>query len=94
MAKNKTQKITKAEAETDSKYLLKIVLFILLGMIWLRVTTPFSILGVSISAFPIGLIVAFILIRHDAFAIDRKIEYPLVIIATIISFFLTAGIVI
>lgn len=92
MTKTKVQK--QLQAETDSKYLLKIVLYILLGMVWLRLSIPFSVLGIPIAALPIGLLIGLLLIRHDKFAIDRKIEYPLIIMATIISYFFVAGIVI
>lgn len=87
MPKNK-QKI-----ETDSTYFLKIVVYILLGMFWLRFATPFSFAGITITAFPLGLFVALLFVRHDHFAIDRKIEYPIVLMAAIVSLFFDAGIV-
>lgn len=92
MSKKKQTKTSYIEAE--STYVLKIVIYLLLGMLWLRLASPVEIGALSISAFPIGLIIALLFIRNDHFAIDRKIEYPLVIIATIISFFFDAGIVI
>jgi hypothetical protein len=81
------------KSETDSAYFLKIVLYIMLGMFWLRFETPLHIGTTVLVAFPVGLIVALLFIRHDHFAIDRKIEYPIVIIATIVSFFVGSGII-
>ena len=87
MPKNKQKK------ETDSTYFLKIVVYILLGMFWLRFASPLSFAGVTLTAFPLGLFIALLFVRHDHFAIDRKIEYPIVLGATIVSFFFDAGIV-
>jgi len=84
----------KQEVETDSTYFLKIVVYILLGMFWLRFGSPLELAGFTFTAFPIGLLVALLFIRHDHFAIDRKIEYPIVIVTAIISFFFNAGIVV
>jgi hypothetical protein len=88
MAKQKKEKI-----ETDSAYFLKIVLYILLGMLWLRFAEPVHIAGLTFSALPIGLVIALLFIRHEHFQIDRKIEYPIVIIVAIISSFTSVGIV-
>lgn len=84
----------KQKPELDSTYFLKIVIYILLGMLWLRFSTPIEIAGLTFTALPLGLVLALLFIRHDHFAIDRKIEYPVMIIAAILSFFVDAGIVI
>ncbi len=91
---NKKKQTKTLDNEADSTYLLKIVIYILLGMLWIRFSEPFHIGLFTFSAFPIGLIIALLFIRNDHFAIDRKIEYPLVIVATIVSFFLESGIII
>ncbi len=83
----------KLASEPDSTYFLKIVVFILLGMFWVRFAQPVELAGLVFTALPVGLLIALLFIRHDHFAIDRKIEYPIVIIATILSFFLESGIV-
>ena len=83
----------KQKVETDSTYFLKIIVYILLGMFWLRLSTPLELAGFTFTAFPVGLLVALLFIRHDHFVIDRKIEYPIVIVAAIVSFFFDAGIV-
>lgn len=83
----------KQDTGQDSTYFLKIVLYIMLGMVWLRFAAPVQLGAFTITAFPVGLIVALLFVRHDHFAIDRKIEYPIVIFAAIISFFIGAGMV-
>ncbi len=80
-------------AEADSTYLLKIVLYIILGSFWLKLATPVVIGGISISAFPLGLIIGLFFASHDHFQIDRKVEYALLLIVAIITLFLPTGIV-
>ena len=79
--------------EADSTYFLKIVVYILLGMFWVRFAAPIQVGDFVFTAFPAGLLIALLFIRHDHFQIDRKIEYPVVIVAAIVSFFFSAGIV-
>ena len=89
MAKKKAQ-----TNETDSSYFLKIVLYVLLGALWLRFSEPLQLGGyLTLNAFPIGLILGLLFATHDHFQIDRKIEYAILIIMTIITFFLPAGII-
>lgn len=79
--------------ESDSAYFLKLVLYVLLGSFWLRFSTPIEIGIVTLNGFPLGLMLGLLFASHDHFRIDRKIEYAILIIMTIITFFLPAGIV-
>jgi hypothetical protein len=90
MAKTKIQ----AKPETDSRYFLKLVLYVLLGMFWLRLNSPISIFGLNIGALPIGLVIGLLIASHDRFQIDRKIEYAVLVVIAIISLFLPIGLVI
>lgn len=90
MVKNKREII---KAEPESTYFLKIIVYILLGMFWVRFAAPVHLGELVFTAFPVGLLVALLFIRHDHFQIDRKIEYPVVIVAAIVSYFFNAGIV-
>lgn len=78
--------------ETDSVYFLKIILFLLLGSFWLRLTNvhlgPFTTLNV-----PVGLLVGLLFAQHEHFQIDRKVEYAILLVATVASFYLPTGIV-
>lgn len=79
-------------SETDSVYLLKIVLYVILGSLWLKFAQPLSIGGMIVGGFPIGLGLGLLFASHDHFRVDRKVEYALLIVMTIISYFLPAGI--
>lgn len=80
--------------ETDSTYFLKLVLFIILGSLWLKFEEPliignaFQLMGV-----PVGLFIGLMFASHDHFQVDRKIEYAILLIMTIISLFLPVGII-
>lgn len=89
----KKKKTTK-QAESDSAYFLKLVLYVVLGSMWLKFADPIVLGNIVINALPLGLILGLIFARHDHFQVDRKIEYAVLIIVTIISYFAPAGILI
>lgn len=79
-------------AESDSAYLLKIVLYVILGSLWLRFPEPLSIGPILLTGFPLGLCIGLLFASHDHFQVDRKIEYVILILVTIITLFLPTGI--
>jgi hypothetical protein len=79
--------------EKDSTYFLKLVLYIILGSFWLKFSEPFIVGNLQINGFPLGLVIGLLFASHDHFQVDRKIEYAILIIVTIICFYLPAGIV-
>jgi len=83
-----------AANEPDSTYFLKIILYIVLGSFWLKFQQPLQIGGFAINGFPLGLLIGLVFASHDHFQVDRKIEYAILVIVTIVTFFLPAGIVI
>lgn len=85
----KKQKAT----ETDSTYFLKLVLYVILGTFWLKFADPIQIGDFLVNGFPLGLILGLIFASHDHFQVDRKIEYAILIVMTILSYFLPAGII-
>jgi hypothetical protein len=74
MAKKRT---TNSGKELDSVYFLKILLYFVIGSIWLKYN--------GIVIFPLGLALGLLFIHSDHFAIDRKIEYAILIISTLIG---------
>lgn len=70
----RTKRVVK---ETDSAYFLKILLYFMLGIIWLKLN------GRPI--LPLGLIVGLLVSTHEHFQIDRKMEYVILIIATMLG---------
>jgi hypothetical protein len=105
MAKQK-QKPTKTKAaaavkprerifETDGTYFLKLVVFVLLGTLWIKFKQPISWLGMPFNAIPVGFLVGLLLVRQfEKYQADRKIWYAILLVVTIICYFVPAGIVI
>ena len=87
-----TKKSTKTES--DSTYFLKLVLYIVLGTFWLKFSEPLVFGSFVLNGLPVGLVLGLLFARHDHFQVDRKIEYAILLLMTIVSYFLPAGIVI
>lgn len=73
--------------EFDSAYLLKIVLYLIIGSQWLKIV---SAGGVQIPI-PVGAVVGVLFAAHDHFRIDRKIEYAVLLVAMFIGFWVPLG---
>ena len=82
------------ENESDSTYFLKLVLYIILGSLWIKFLNPIQLGSFVFNGFPIGLVLGVFFVSHDNFQINRKIGYAIMIIMTILTYFLPAGIVI
>ena len=82
MAKKKNRR-----TESDSVYFLKLVMFFILGGIWVYFEN-----GI-IPGVPIGLIIGVLFASKDHFQIDRKIEYAVLLSAAILSFVAPIGLV-
>lgn len=87
--KTRSQKLYKGSAELDSVYLLKIVLYLIVGAQWIRFVNTSGTTQIPI---PIGLIVGFVFASHDHFKIDRRIEYAILLIAMFVGFWSQVGI--
>jgi len=88
MAK-KQSKVNKQEnQELDGVYILKIVLFVILGSIWLKITKNGSDLNVPI---PVGLIIGLLFTTHEYFRVDRKIEYAVLACAALFGYLAPYG---
>ncbi len=77
-------------AEPDSAYFLKLVMYLIVGSQWLR-SESVPDWRVPI---PLGLIIGLLFASHDHFAIDRKIEFAVLLVATFIAFWLPMGVII
>ena len=87
------KKQTNEQTESDGAYFLKLVLYIILGTLWIKFSEPVELFGLIINGFPLGLFVGLFFASHDHFQIDRKIEYAILIVMTIVTYFLPAGII-
>ena len=76
--KNTSKKVK--VSEKDALYALKLVVFFVLGCLWIQVG------GAGGVPIPVGLIFGLVLTTHEHFVIDRKIEYVVLLIAAILSF--------
>ena len=82
MAKNQKQ-------ELDSVYILKLVLYLIIGAQWLKIETK---TGTQIPI-PVGALIALLFAAHDHFLLDRKIEYAVILVAMFIGFWVPVGLV-
>lgn len=88
MAKRK-QTAKKSPQELDSIYFLKMVFYLVIGSLWIRITN-----GSSEIPLPVGLAIGLILASHEKLQIDRKIEYAILIMAMFLGYWLPIGITI
>ena len=58
-------------------FVVKLLLYTLLGSLWLKITRS----GDIIIPIPVGLIIGILLTSHEHFIIDRKLEYAVLLIA-------------
>jgi len=72
---------------SDSSYLLKLVLLIILGTLWIK-TGNGQAWQIPL---PIGLILGLIIISHEKYRIDRRIDYAVLLVAMLIGFWAPIG---
>lgn len=81
------KKIKNKNDEHDSVYFLKILLYFLIGCLWLQIGSKDSFV------IPLGLFIGLVFASHDHFKIDRKIELAVLLIACVLSYALPIGFV-
>lgn len=74
--------------ESDGAYFLKLVLFLIMSSLWLRIEYSDG----TILPLPVGAAIAVLYAMHDHFQIDRKIELALILVGMFVSFWLPVGI--
>lgn len=82
--------MAKRKREANSVYFLKIILFFILGTIWVRFDTEARV-GLGL---PVGLLLGVVFANHDHFQIDQKVEFAILIVAAILSYVFPIGAVI
>lgn len=88
LKRKKSNKNNFKTGESDSAYLLKLVMYLIIGSLWIKVTTTDN----TQLPIPIGFILGLFFAMHDHFQIDRKIEYALLLVAMFIGFWLPIGV--
>lgn len=71
----------------DGVYLLKLVLYLLIGSLWLKISNQSS----NTIPIPVGLLVGLVFTTHEHFQIDRKIEYAVLVVAMLFGYFASYG---
>lgn len=92
MAKTKKKTSVKKRASTtelDSVYMLKLVLYLIVGAQWVRFQNT---AGTSEIPIPIGLLIGLLFVSHDHFKIDRKIELAVLLVAMFVGFWTQVGV--
>lgn len=64
--------------ESGSVYFLKILLYLILGTIWVKINGR--------TVLPVGLLIGLLFSSHEHFQIDRKVEYAILLVASILAF--------
>lgn len=86
--KNRPKSPPKLQSQPlDSIFILKIVVFLLLGSLWLRVYPD----GQTQLPLPLGAFLGLAIARHEHFQIDRRIEYVVLLLAMFVGFWLPIG---
>ena len=85
---SKKTAVRKTTNESDGAYFLKLVLFLIISSLWLRI--EFS--DGTLLPLPLGAAIAVIYAMHDHFQIDRKIELALILVGMFVAFWLPIGI--
>lgn len=81
--------------ENDSAFFVKLVIFVVLSALWLRLKEPLEFGALSIQAVPIGLLIALLLVlRLEKYQFNRKIWYVTLILMTILTSFTPVGVMI
>lgn len=81
--------------ESDSTYFLKLVVVVLFGTLWLKFVDPMTVMGLTLTALPLGIALGFLVVRaFEHHQEDRKIWYAVLLVVGVISYFVPAGIVI
>ncbi len=92
MSKTKSKKVARPAKKSDISsfegvYLFKMVLYLLLGSMWVKVSA-----GADLTVpIPVGLIAGLIFATHEHFRIDRKIEYAVMLVAMLFGYFAPYG---
>lgn len=75
-----------ANSEPDAIYILKLVLYLILGSQWLRISK-----GSMTIPLPLGMLIGLYFARTDRLAFDRKMAYAILLLSMFIGFWLPIG---
>jgi len=77
----------KQNKELDGVYFLKLVLYLVIGSLWLKITR-----GENLQIpLPLGGVIGLVFASHEHFQIDRKVEYAVLLVAMLVGFWAPFG---
>ena len=85
--KNEAPRRNSTAADMDGVYLLKLLLYVLLGSVWIKLGHD-NQLSLPL---PVGLFIGLLFSSHEHFRIDRKIEYAVLLVAMLVGYFAPYG---
>lgn len=77
-----------AQNELDAIYFLKLVVYLLLGSLWLKITDGQT----TQIPIPIGFMIGLVFASHDHIQLDRKVGYAVLLVAMLVGFWAPFGI--
>lgn len=81
--------------ENDGTFFLKLVIFVILSALWLRLKNPVEVGGLVVQAIPVGLFIALLLVlKIEKYQFNRKIWYVTIIFMAILTSFTPVGVMI
>jgi hypothetical protein len=82
------------QTEPDGVYFLKLVLYVVLASMWVKFSEPLLLGNFVVTGIPLGFLLGLLFASHDHFQVDRKIEYAILVVVAIMTYFVPSGIVI
>ncbi len=81
--------------DNDGSFFLKLVVFVILSALWLRLKNPIEVGGLVVQAIPVGLFIALLLVlKIEKYQFNRKIWYVTIIFMAILTSFTPVGVMI
>lgn len=81
--------------DDDGSFFLKLVFFVILSALWLRLKNPVEVGGLVVQAIPAGLFIALLLVlKIEKYQFNRKIWYVTIIFMAILTSFTPVGVMI
>jgi hypothetical protein len=75
--------------ELDGIYLLKLVMILVVGSMWVRFVSEGHRYQIPI---PVGLLIGLVFVMREKYKVDRKIDYALLLLAMFVGFWTQVGI--
>lgn len=83
----KSKKKTPDTTANDGVYLLKLVLYTIIGTQWVWFES-----GTTFVPIPLGLLVGILFAMHEHFRVDRKVEFAVLLAAMLVGYVAKIGI--